>query len=363
MKVRINGIHSAIKRLASGEYRVYLYHGRGGPRIATATGQSSTAAYKAAAEALSDAAVQGKLDASRAARSAPMRPDLRTTSGVVAAYLASPEWSGLAAVTRRNWRPRIAEFSDAFGEWPLSVWDKPATVQDVAEWRDEIADRPRAAQMRIQIVSRVFSWARSRGLTRAEPTRHLPSIYRVDRSDRIWDDAAIAQLLAACDNESGALAQAVKLALATGLRRGDLIRLTWSAVREHAIVWRTSKTGRDVVIPILPSLAAILAAIPRRSPVILTTAAGRPWDGRNLARQFDAARSRAGISDLRWHDFRGTAATRFAAADLSAREIALILGWSESDVEAMMRRYVSADKIAQGLIDRMAARRETHEER
>lgn len=354
MKVRIHGIHSAIKRLASGGFRVYLYLERGGPRIATADGPSANAAYKAASIALSDAAIAGRIDAARSARAAPIRPDLRLTAGVVTAYLASPEWAGLALVTRRNWRPRLDEFREAFGDWPLTIWDRPGTVQDIAEWRDELADRPRSAQMRIQIVSRLFSWARSRGLTRAEPTRDLPSIYRVDRSNRVWDDASITRLLAACD--SAPLSHAIRLALATGLRRGDLIRLTWSATHEHAIVWRTSKTGRDVVIPILPELKSLLAEIPRRSPIILTTPSGRPWDGRNLTRQFDAARNRAGIADLRWHDFRGTAATRFASHDLSAREIALIMGWSESDVEEMMKRYVSSDKIARGLIDRIAAR-------
>jgi hypothetical protein len=44
--------------------------------------------------------------------------------------------------------------------------------------------------------------------------------------------------------------------------------------------------------------------------------------------------------DLHFHDLRGTAATRFAIANLPLRVIAEIMGWEEEHVDKILRRYV-----------------------
>jgi integrase len=63
----------------------------------------------------------------------------------------------------------------------------------------------------------------------------------------------------------------------------------------------------------------------------------------------------AGLRDkgLRFHDFRGTAATRLFLAHLTLREIAQILGWSEDRVEKIIDRYVKRDEILKDRIRRM----------
>ena len=53
------------------------------------------------------------------------------------------------------------------------------------------------------------------------------------------------------------------------------------------------------------------------------------------------AKAKAGIGDeLHFHDLRGTAATKFYAAGLTLRVIAEILGWTESSVDNIIRKYV-----------------------
>jgi hypothetical protein len=56
---------------------------------------------------------------------------------------------------------------------------------------------------------------------------------------------------------------------------------------------------------------------------------------------------------LRFHDFRGTAATRLYLAHLTLREIAEILGWSEERVEKIIDRYVKRDEILKDRIRRL----------
>ena len=60
-----------------------------------------------------------------------------------------------------------------------------------------------------------------------------------------------------------------------------------------------------------------------------------------------------GDADLHFHDLRGTAATKFYLADLSKREIAEILGWSEEQVERILRRYVDRTAATRALIERL----------
>ncbi|WP_373364517.1 tyrosine-type recombinase/integrase [Brucella abortus] len=51
--------------------------------------------------------------------------------------------------------------------------------------------------------------------------------------------------------------------------------------------------------------------------------------------------AKLGDRDLHFHDFRGTAATKFYIAGLSERVIAEIMGWEEETVRNIIRRYVS----------------------
>ena len=64
-----------------------------------------------------------------------------------------------------------------------------------------------------------------------------------------------------------------------------------------------------------------------------------------------AAKKRAGIGEeLHFHDLRGTAATRFYAAGLKLRVIAEILGWTESSVDQIIRKYVDRTAATDAVI-------------
>jgi hypothetical protein len=69
---------------------------------------------------------------------------------------------------------------------------------------------------------------------------------------------------------------ALLLALWTGQRQGDLLRLPWSAYNGTHIRLRQSKGGARVVIPVGAPLKAALDATPKRSTIMLTTSDGKP---------------------------------------------------------------------------------------
>lgn len=282
--------------------------------------------------------------------------DRRYVSGLVAAFKASPEWQNLGPSSRREYARYLDSFSAEFGDWRVALFAKPETKVDLVDWRDEYADRPRAADCAMQSVGRLFKWARGRGLTDARPTEDVERLYRSDRADIIWTDDDIAALLKKATPEVG---HAVRLVAEIGLRTGDLLRLTWSDVGQHGIVRRTSKRGRQAVIPLTAAARKALAGIPRRAPVVLTNSRGVPWTTGGFKTMFREAKIAAGLQRLHFHDFRGTACTRLFIAGSPKRDLATIFGWSEETVDALLTKYVSGDAVALDLLSRMKQEPET----
>jgi integrase len=175
-------------------------------------------------------------------------------------------------------------------------------------------------------------------------------IYSGNRSEIIWTDADIARIKATCSTE---VAHAIDLASHTGLRLGDLLRLSWSHVGQDAIVITTgkSKHRREAIIPLYDDLKSVLTAIPKRSTTILTNSKARPWTKDGFGSSFNKAKIAAGMSDANLHfHLRGTAATRFYVADISERVIAEIMAWEEEHVARIIRRYVDRTAATRAIL-------------
>src|SRR5215218_10565253 len=119
-----------------------------------------------------------------------------------------------------------------------------------------------------------MSFAKDRGLIEANPCESGGRLYSGSRVDNYWKDADVEALLAASPTQ---IQLAVVLALWTGQRQGDLLRLPWSAYDGKHIRLRQGKTGARVVIPVGAPLKAALDAAAKRSTIILTNSDGAPW--------------------------------------------------------------------------------------
>jgi integrase len=83
-------------------------------------------------------------------------------------------------------------------------------------------------------------------------------------------------------------------------------------------------------------MGSALDAAPRRSPIILTNKAGRPWTEHGFRASWRLACIKAGITELRFNDLRGTAVTRLALSGAAAPEIATLTGHSLRDVHQIL---------------------------
>ena len=86
------------------------------------------------------------------------------------------------------------------------------------------------------------------------------------RVDLVWCEDDEAEFL---KTASPHLHLPLVMALWTGQRQGDLLRLPWSAYDGESIRLKQSKTGERVLVPVGAPLKAMLDATPRRSPIIL----------------------------------------------------------------------------------------------
>jgi integrase len=319
----------------------YWYAWRGGPRLIGLPGSPEfIASYNEAIE-------------QRRA------PDKNRFRFIVADYKSSGEYKRLAESTRAQWGKWLDRVSEDFGELRIAQFDRPEKIRPVIRrWRGQWADTPRTADYALQVLSRVVAHAVELGKIAGNPCDGVKHLYKNDRSEIIWADTDITLIKNTCSDE---IAYAVDLASHTGLRLGDLLRLSWSHIDDEAIVLTTGKSNhrREAIIPLYGALRDLLARIPKRATTILTSSKQRPWTADGFGSSFNKAKIDAGISerDLHFNDLRGTAATKFYVADFSMREIAEILAWEEASVEKIIRRYVGRKAAIKAMVTKMGIRK------
>jgi integrase len=305
--------------------REYWYAWRGGPRLRGKPGSPEFhASYNEAIQSLK-------------------ATNTDKFHSVITLYKADA-FKRLAASTRSKWGPWIDRIGDHFGKLSTAQFDRQDKIRPVIiRWRNQYANTPRTADYGMQVLSSILSYAiDSLGKLARNPCEGIKRLYSSDRSAIIWTDADIAQLKEACPIE---IARAVDLAAHTGLRLGDLLRLSWSHVGEKAITITTGKSNhrREAMIPLYDALRGVLARIPKRATTVLTSSRNCPWTVNGFGTSFDRAKNAAGLKDrnLHFHDLRGTAATKFYLSGIDQRLIAEIMGWEEEQVSKIIRRYVS----------------------
>ena len=181
-----------------------------------------------------------------------------------------------------------------------------------------------------------------------------------DARDRRLEDgeaAALREALAICRNAF--IAPIVELAIETGLRRREVLELAWGNVdleRRIAFIPLT-KTGQPRTIPLTERAAAVIRGLhyERRND-------GEPKDERlfpitlnSFKQAWKRVQKRSGLDDLRFHDLRHEALSRFCELGLTIPELAVISGHKDP---RMLFRYthLRADDLARKLAGKTWAR-------
>lgn len=145
--------------------------------------------------------------------------------------------------------------------------------------------------------------------------------------------------------------RALILAIHTGQRYGDLIRLRWSDYDGTYIRLKQRKPGRWVMVKVTAALKRMLDNTPKRGPYILTRADGRPWfteqNDKELGKAFRKHMKDAGLyaadpkERLHFNDIRGTAVTLLAEAGCEVPEIVAITGHTLKSAYQILEKYLA----------------------
>lgn len=325
VRVRLKGVITVRKRLADGTVRTYYYAWRGGPRL---PGEPGSPEFVAAYHAL-------RTDRGNRHKG--------TLNGLLIEYQRSPYFLDKSVATRRDYVRHLRKIEVEFGDMPLEALSDKRVRGDMLAWRDNLArSSRRQADYTVAVLALVLAWAVDRGLAPTNPLERPGRTYRAQRNDSIWTDADEAAFRSVASPQIGL---ALTLAINTGQRQGDLLRLTWAAYDGQVIRLRQSKTGRRVVIPCTAELRTTLdAARTRRGDAgtILTTSRGTPWTSGGFRASW--RKVNIDLGGLTFHDLRGTTVTRLARAGCSVPEIATITGHALAEVEAILdSHYLSRD--------------------
>jgi len=238
----------------------------------------------------------------------------------------------------------IAGYNEAVARKVVTPQGTLLSVLQAYQQSETVSGR-RMADYSWAVLARVLSWGLDRGLVLANPCANGGKLYRATRRENIWTAVDEATFL---ERAPSHLHLPLLLALWTGQRQGDLLRLPWSAYDGTHIRLRQSKTGARVVVRVGAPLKAALDSVSKVSPIILINSNGKAWSSPGFRAAWQRACRAAGVTGLTFHDLRGTAVTRLALVGCTVAEIASVTGHSLRDVHMILDSHYLARDPALG---------------
>lgn len=356
-----------LSQLPSGRWRVAVKHG--GRR------RTATADTKAHAQLLG-AEMEVELGARR-------RPDTVTVAVLLEAHLASADWS---PTTRLNARTAIERIPEHFAERPVDDVDAATVAALFRELHRGGWSPFRIQRLRMILSTAWHSTAIPARWATFNPVRDAKIPKLPHRNITPPDSDVVDRLL---DAATGQFELFLRLAVATGARRGELLALQWPDIDlerrqlriTRSLVWTSEgRTERDTKTSVKGHRTITLGArLTKRlaehceQQLELALAAGlradghvssawvfshdagvTPWRGDYATHEFVKLCGRLGITGVRLHDLRHHLATSLLRQGVPAAKVAQRVGHSSTATTTRIYgHWISDDAdIADELDDR-----------
>ena len=248
----------------------------------------------------------------------------RTTLGdVIARYLVevTPTMKGATEDTIRL---------KAIMRKPIARWSMAnLSAARIAAYRDERLKEVGAGTVirELAYLSSIINHARREwGINMINPVQMVRKPQSPQARARVLADEEVTKLLQALEptgRRSHWTKPVVQLALATSMRRGELLSLRWEHIdlQGRTAFLPDTKNGDSRTVPLSSTAVQVLAELPRHiSGVVI------PVKYFTLDAAFKRAVRRAGLDGVRFHDLRRTAITRLAEKLPNVIELAAVSG-------------------------------------
>jgi len=259
-----------------------------------------------------------------------------TLSAAIGGYYTHNSFLVLSPSTRQARRAVLERLRKAHGDKPLALIERRHIAAILGKLK------PYTAHNWLRALRGLMRFAVEIGLRRDDPTTGIERAKATAGTIHTWSENEIAQY-----EQHWPVGSKPRLAMAlllyTAQRRSDVIQMGPQYIRNGMIYVRPQKTkrhGTELVIPLHPELARIIAATKCGNLAFLTTEAGAAYtNGTGLGNRFRRWCDEAGLPQCSAHGLRKAACRRLAEAGCTAHEIMAISGHKTL---AEAQRYTAA---------------------
>lgn len=283
-----------------------------------------------------------------AARPPAETPVTRTFGEVAAEYLVHKANEGKRSL-REDKRILNKQLLPAFAAALPMRELRPATIAQYGKRRiGEVSAY--TASNELSVLRHLLRLARRWGYLESVPEIDLPR--KPEGRMRYLEEKEITRLLDACaKTKNPYLKTIVTLAVSTGMRKSEILGLTWERVdlsadyglSASATLYKT-KSGKPRGVPLNADAVAVLQALYKESCAGLTDDTkptglvfcrrnGKAWG--QIRTAFESALEKAEITGFRFHDLRHTAASHMVMRGATLKEVQEVLG--HADFKMTMR--------------------------
>jgi len=282
-----------------------------------------------------------------------------TVAATVGLMFVSVAFADLADGTQRVRRNLLERFREAHGDKRIATIER----KHVQAMVDAKAATPSGARNFLSVIRLLMQFAIKAGLREDNPALGVTHAKIKTLGFLTWEEHHIAAYEAR--HPIGTMARlAFELALGTGQRRADLVKMGRQHVRGDMITVRQSKTGKPLMIPIGNELRTAIDAMPADRLTFIVTTRGEPFSPPNFTNWFRDRCQEAGLPDtLSVHGLRKAMCRRLAEAGCSEKQIAAISGHKTL---RMMQHYTQAadqERMARAAIEQLGNESVAHRER
>jgi integrase len=272
-------------------------------------------------------------------------------------YFESGRFQNLRPSTQRKRRQMLVNVCETGGR--LNFRDLTAADLQRGVVRREAT--PFAAQNYLKIMRALFEFAIANAWRDTNPCDGVK--IKVPKTDghHTWTVAEVEKYQA--KHKLGTKARlALDILLYTGLRRGDAVKLGRQHIKAGVITYKAGKNDFELVIPLLPPLAASIEATKRGEGIgdfaLLCSSRGTPWVKEAFGSWFAEQCIAAGVPG-RAHGLRKAGATFSAEGGANEIQLMAMWGWNDSRMAQVYIRKANRKHLAEQAANALSPHLET----
>lgn len=224
--------------------------------------------------------------------------------------------------------------------WVGKLYMTQLTPEKLAQYRDERLQKVSTGAVIRELanISSIINHARREwGINITNPIPFVKKPPSPQGRNRILSEAELSRILDACKprvkDSNIWLLPIVKFALASAMRRGEILGLNWKDINleKRTAFIPLTKNGTSRTVPLSTEALTILQELPRNINEKVF-----PINPPNLSAHIESIRTRAKVEDFHFHDLRHMAITRMAEKLPNLVELSAVSGHKSL---AMLKRY------------------------